>query len=350
MEPRIGLAYDDVLLIPQRSGVDSRAEVDISTRITSGVSIEIPVLSAPMDTVTEAELARVLGDAGGLGLIHRFMRIEDQAAQVRAVASEVPVGAAVGVDEDYLERTQAVLEAGAACVVVDVAHGHLEKCLDAVERITDEFGIEVVAGNVATPAGVRDLYAAGAACVKVGIGPGSHCITRLVTGVGVPQFTAVQECGAEARDLGIRSIADGGVRSSGDAVKALLAGADAVMMGAFFAGTDEAPSELVERDGRKYKRTRGMATREANEHRSDKTPRVFSADEGVVGLTPYRGPAGEAIEEFVAGIRSGLSYCGGETIERAREHAEFIRVTANGKAQAGPNSLFVSADADAGSW
>jgi IMP dehydrogenase/GMP reductase len=174
-----------------------------------------------------------------------------------------------------------VLDAGAACVVVDVAHGHMERCLDAVARIDREFDAEIVAGNVVTPAGVVDLAAAGADAVKVGVGPGSHCTTRQVTGAGMPQLTAVNDCADAARDLDVRIVADGGIRTSGDAVKALVAGADTVMLGSFFAGTDEAPGETVVVDGEPYKRSRGMSTAAANEARTDKEDNGPGADDGV---------------------------------------------------------------------
>jgi IMP dehydrogenase len=326
---RLGLSYGDVLLVPQRSPVDSRDDVDLSTRLTDGLELPTPLLSAPMDTVTGAETAVALGRAGGLGVVHRFQTVPEQAAAVREASDAgVPVGAAVGVDEDAGARAGALLEAGAALLVVDVAHGHLERCLDAVADLRAAFpDADLAAGNVVTPAGVADLAAAGADCVKVGVGPGSHCTTRRVTGAGVPQLTAVSDCAGAAREHGVSLVADGGVRASGDVVKALVAGADAVMLGGLFAGTDEAPGEVVEHDGRRYKRSRGMATAAANERRSDKTADAApEADEGVEGLTEHRGPLADVVATLSAGVRSGLSYCGGHTVAAARERAEFVRV------------------------
>lgn len=338
--PRTGLSYDDVLLVPQRSPVDSRRDVDLGTNLTDDIELDLPLLSSPMDTVTEAELAIALSQAGGFGTIHRFATVEDQASEIRAVAAtDGRVGAALGIDEDVLVRADAAVEAGADCLVVDVAHGHLEKCLDAVERVDDEFpATPLVAGNVVTADAVEDLHAAGADCIKVGVGPGSHCTTREVAGVGVPQFTAVRECARAAREHGLRIVADGGVRSSGDAVKALLAGADTVMMGSFFAGTDESPAELVEYEGRTYARSRGLASEAAAEERTDKLEDV-TVEEGVEGLSPYRGPLAEAVAEFAGGIRSGLSYCGGHDIPAARENAEFVRVVGGGKEREGAHSI-----------
>jgi len=339
---RTGLSYGDALLVPQRSAVDSRSDVDLSTQLTPEIELETPLLSAPMDTVTEAEAAIALSKAGGFGTIHRFLTVDEQVKAVeRVVAAGERCGAAVGIAEDTIARAEAVLEAGASLVMVDVAHGHLERTLEAVSELRDTFpDAEIVAGNVATKQGVRDLAAAGADAVKVGIGPGSHCTTRRVAGAGVPQLTAVDDCSDAAEPLGVPIIADGGIQTSGDAVKALMAGADTVMMGSLFAGTDEAPTEIVEIDGTKYKQSRGMATTAANENRSDKDADTAApdADEGVEALTEYKGPLADVAEEFAAGMRSGLSYVGGHTIDEARERAEFIRVAPSAKDREGAHS------------
>lgn len=336
---RTGLSYSDALLVPQRSPVDSRSNVDLSTQLTPSIELETPLLSAPMDTVTEAETAIALSRAGGFGTVHRFMTVDEQVEAVERVAEAGErCGAAVGIAEDTVARAEAVLDAGASLVMVDVAHGHLERTLEAVSELRDAFpDAEIVAGNVATKQGVRDLADAGADAVKVGIGPGSHCTTRRVAGAGVPQLTAVDDCSDAAASLDVSIIADGGIRTSGDAVKALMAGADTVMMGSLFAGTEEAPTEIVEIDGTRYKRSRGMATTAANENRSDKEADTAApdADEGVEALTEYKGPLVDVVEEFAAGIRSGLSYVGGHTIEQARERAEFIRVAPGAKDREG---------------
>ena len=338
-EPRTGLSYGDVLLVPQRSPVDSRSDVDLTTNLTPDLELETPLSSAAMDTVTESDLAIALGEAGGIGTIHRFLTVDEQASEVATVTDAgQPVAAAVGIDEDHVTRAEALVTAGVDAVVVDVAHGHMERTLDAVADIRDAFpDLDLVAGNVATPAGVEDLYAAGADCVKVGIGPGSHCTTRKVAGAGVPQLTAVDDCADAAADLDVTICADGGIRTSGDAAKALMAGADTVMMGSLFAGTEEAPGDTVEIDGTRYKRSRGMATTAAAEERSDKEENV-TADEGVEGLTPYKGPVGDVAGEFCAGIKPGLSYCGGHTIPDAREKAEFIQVAASAREREGAHT------------
>jgi IMP dehydrogenase len=335
--PRTGLSYDDVLLVPHRSPVASREDVDLSTQLTPSIELETPLLSAPMDTVTEAETAIELSRIGGFGTIHRFLTVEEQVAEIEAVlAAGERVGAAVGISEDYLDRTERALEAGAAAIVVDVAHGHLERTLQAVSDIAAEFpDAELIAGNVATKAGVRDLYESGADTIKVGIGPGSHCTTRVVAGAGVPQLTAVSDAAQAAADLPVRIIADGGIRNSGDATKALMAGADTVMMGRFFAAMEESPGAIVEVDGEQYKRSRGMATTAANDARSDKADAEPTADEGVEALTPLAGPLSEVATEFLAGVRSGLSYVGADSIETAREKAEFIQVAQGARRREG---------------
>ncbi|ADD06816.1 inosine-5'-monophosphate dehydrogenase [Natrialba magadii ATCC 43099] len=333
---RTGLSYGDVLLVPNRSPVDSRSDVDLSTQLTPSIELETPLVSAAMDTVTEAELAIELSRTGSIGVLHRFLTPEQQANQVEDVAAAgEQVAAAVGINEDYVARSAGLVEAGVDALVVDVAHGHLERTIEAVETLRAEFPeTDLIAGNVATPEGVTDLAAAGADCVKVGIGPGSHCTTRKVAGAGVPQLTAVDDCADAAEDLEVTICADGGIRTSGDAVKALMAGADTVMLGSLFAGTEEAPGAVVEVEGTKYKRSRGMATTTAAEKRDDKEKNV-RADEGVEALTPYKGPVADVVEEFCAGIQSGLSYCGGHTIPAARRKAEFIRVAPSAKEREG---------------
>lgn len=338
-----GLSYDDVLLKPQHSPVDSRDNVELNTFLSDDVELENPLLSAPMDTVTETEMAVALGESGGLGTIHRYMKIEKQSEQVvEAKRQDVLVGAAIGINEDYIERAERTAEAGADVLMVDVAHGHLNRTVQTVSELSDSFDdVVLVAGNVATPEGVRDLAQAGVDVVKVGVGPGSHCTTREVAGVGVPQFTAVRTCAEEAKKYGVRVIADGGIRGSGDAVKALMAGADTVMMGSFFMGTDETPGEIIYSSEReeKVKQTWGMASGAANENRTDKEqdPNV---EEGVARETEYKGPVKPLIEEFNAGIRSGLSYCGGFTISQARDNAEFVQVTGATQARNGEHGGF----------
>lgn len=334
MDVRDGLSYDDVLLVPKRSPVDSRSDVDLGTDL-AGYALDLPVLAAPMDTVTERETARTLAAGGGLGVIHRFSEPDRQAAEVEAVrAAGDPVGAAVGIREGFLDRASLLVDRGADPLVVDVAHGHMDRCLDATETLSESFPeVCLVAGNVATGAAVADFAARGADCLRVGVGPGSHCTTREVTGAGVPQLTAVADCAEAAADYDVDVIADGGIRTSGDIAKALAAGANAVMIGGLFAGTTEAPGELIEREGEQYKRSRGMASQEANAERADAIEVL--APEGVSGLTPYRGDLADLLAELAAGTRSGISYCGAASIDGARANAEFVANPAGAKRREG---------------
>jgi IMP dehydrogenase len=334
---REGLSYDDVLLVPQRSAVGSRDEIDLSTTLAPGLDLELPITSAAMDTVTETDLAVALSAAGGLGVLHRFVSPEEQAAMVRDVhARNERVGAAIGIDEAVLDRANALVDAGVDALVVDVAHGHMERCLDAVKELTQTHPeIPLIAGNVATADGASDLARAGADCIKVGVGPGSHCTTREKTGAGVPQLTAVMDAAPAAAKAGATVIADGGIRTSGGIVKALLAGADAVMLGGLFSGTAEAPGEVINRDGDRYKISRGMASKEADAERTDKESLEITHAEGIAGLTPYRGDLKSVVTELASGIRSGVSYCGGHTISKARENAEFIRVSEGAQSREG---------------
>lgn len=328
MPYQTGLSYDDVLAVPQRSPVDTRDDVDLTTELADSLKLSVPVVTAAMDTVTEADMARAVGESGGLGVIHRFLPIDEQAAMVSSVGETygVPAAGAVGIAGPHLDRAEALVEAGADFIVLDVAHGHMDRAVEATAALVETVPeTPVCAGNVATAAGVADLAAAGADCVKVGVGPGSHCTTREVTGFGVPQFTAVKRCAEAAREHGVTTIADGGIRSSGDAVKALLVGTDAVMMGGFFAGCAESPGEVIEIDGQRYKRSRGMSTAAAAEDREDKDESI-EAEEGVEAITEYGGPVQPRLAEFCAGIRSGLSYGGGHDLETARENAEFVEI------------------------
>jgi len=243
-----------------------------------------------------------------MGVLHRFLTVDEQATQVEQVAATgSPVAAAVGINEDYIARSAALAAAGVDALVVDVAHGHLERTITAVETIADEFpDVDIVAGNVATPAGVEDLAAAGADCVKVGIGPGLHCTTRKVAGAGVPQLTAVDDCATAAEELDVTICADGGIRTSGDAVKALMAGADTVMLGSLFAGTEEAPGAVVKvDDGTQYKRSRGMATTAAAEDRDDKGQMWAPTRASSAALTPYKGPGGDRRRGVLSGDSLG---------------------------------------------
>jgi len=333
---RTGLSYGDVLLVPQRSPVDSRSDVDLSTRLTPSVELASPLVSAAMDTVTEAELAIELARAGGMGVLHRFLTVDEQATQVEQVAATgSPVAAAVGINEDYIARSAAPAAAGVDALVVDVAHGHLERTITAVETIADEFpDVDIVAGNVATPAGVEDLAAAGADCVKVGIGPGSRTVPRGRS----PGRASAAHRRRRLRDRGRGTGRDDLCRRRDPHLRRCGEGADGGCR------HRDAREPLCRhrrgaRRGRQGRRDAVQAVARDGDDRRRRGPRRqgadVGADEGVEALTPYKGPVAIVAEEFCQGIRSGLSYCGGHTIERARDRAEFIRVAPGAKEREG---------------
>lgn len=466
----LGLSYDDVMLVPGRSGVASRRDVSTATHLTTGIRLEIPVVSANMDTVTTAPMAIAMAQLGGIGVIHRFSTIEAQAAEVvrvkralhdviedpyrigpdrtvgeamaeaaihgvaglvvtdddrrvlgilterdvRAVPRDtlvrdamspteslvtappgvtledarrrmhehrierlplidsegrlaglitlkdlelhdrfptaasddrgrLLVGAAVGVRDDYMARAEALLRAGADVLVLDIAHGHAEHALDAVTEIKKTWPeCRLVAGNVATGDGFKDLAAAGADGVKVGIGPGFACSTRVVAGVGVPQLTAVLDCAPIARATGVPLIADGGIRTPGDVAKAVAAGASTVMVGSLFAGRTESPGEVIRRQGMRYKVYRGMASRSAAAARFSIEGRADALDqyvpEGEEMEFPLRGPVSEVVDELVGGLRSAMSYLDATTIEELWANASFIRQTEAGQRESKPGA------------
>ncbi|HEY0868531.1 MAG TPA: IMP dehydrogenase [Fimbriimonas sp.] len=457
---REGLSFDDVLLLPKQTSV-LPSEVDISTSFLPGITLKVPIVSAPMDTVTDARLAIAIAREGGVGVLHRNMTIEEQASQVDRVKrsesgvitkpfkldpektiqdavnlmeryhiSGVPIvngegqlvgiltnrdirfetdyskpivsrmtsknlitagvgttleqaqeilaehrieklpivdeggrltglitikdilkvqrhplatkdrkgrliiGAAIGALRQPYERAKALHDAGVDFIVIDAAHGHSRGVMDCVKMLKSKIpDLLVVAGNVATREGVRELAGLGADCLRVGIGAGSICTTRVVAGIGVPQFTAVMDCADEANKLGIPTIADGGVRSSGDVVKCLAAGASCVMMGNMFAGCDESPGETEIYRNRAYKVYRGMGSVGAmKQGSSDRYMQVKEAGgtivpEGVEGRVPYKGPLGDTMAQIIGGIRSGMGYVGAESLQNLREKAEFLKIT-----------------------
>ncbi len=324
----------------------------------------MPVIAANMDTVCETEMAIAMARLGGIGIIHRFLTIEAQSAMVAAVkaakASAGPtkaqqeaagndrtgrsargnvlmVGAAVGTDHDALDRALALVDAGVDVLVLDIAHGHADHAIEVLAKIKAAHPeVDVIAGNVATRIGAEDLVAAGADAIKVGVGPGGVCTTRLVAGVGVPQLTAINDCAGLLDPSGqaVPVIADGGIRGSGDIAKALAAGASSVMMGSMLAGTKESPGDLEQSDRGLVKRVRGMASFEAIEARAAREGESIDAEyfeqrapEGVEGSVPYRGEVGKLLWSLMAGVRSGMSYSDARSIEEFWRKAEFIRVT-----------------------
>ena len=474
-----GLTFDDVLLLPSYSEVLPR-EVTISTQLTKNIKLNIPMMSAAMDTVTEAHLAMALAREGGIGILHKNMSIEKQAEQVRKVkrsesglivdpitltpealvsdavklmrenkiggipivdknnvllgiltnrdmrfekntkkrVSEVMthenlvtaaagtnmqkaetilekykieklpivdkkgkliglitfrdiihlksypasakddmgqllVGAAVGITADTMQRVEALKAAGVDVITLDSAHGHSKGVLDMVKKVKSAYKeLPLIAGNIATAAGALALANAGADAVKVGVGPGSICTTRVVTGAGAPQLTAIMEAAQALKKKGIPVIADGGIRYTGDMVKALVAGASCVMAGSIFAGTEESPGETIIYEGRKFKSYRGMGSVEAMQEGSkDRYFQDVEADikklvpEGIVGRVPYKGMLNEVVQQFVGGLRAGMGYCGAKDIKALQENAQFIRITPASMAESHPHDIVITKEA-----
>ncbi len=476
-EIQLGLTFDDVLLLPCLSTI-LPGEADPSSQLCPGFSLRLPILSAPMDTVTEVDMAIAMAREGGLGVIHRNNRIDDQAAMVARVKrfenavitkpitvtrdmtlrqvkrimdehgfSGFPVvdadnklegiitgrdmrlfegqklgkmtvadvmtprerlitgtpgttqeearkilysnrieklplvdengclaglitetdiqkrdafqestkdglgrlrcGAAVGPGPEFWDRAQAVLEAGADALFIDAATGHTSRVLEVISKLR-ELGKPVVAGNVVTQDGARDLVAAGASAIKVGVGPGSICTTRIISGVGMPQFTAIQEVAKVTRPAGVTLIADGGIRYSGDAVKALAAGADLIMLGGMLAGCEESPGAVVHYQGRNFKTYRGMgslgAMRAGSSDRYGQNASGKMVAEGVEARVPYKGMLGDVIYQLVGGIRSGMGYLGAKDLAALRDHARFVRITSGGLQESHPHDVTITED------
>lgn len=355
----LGLTYDDVLLLPDASDVVP-SEVETATQLTRNIRLSVPLVSSAMDTVTESAMAIAMAKAGGIGIIHRNLAVDEQVTHVKLVkGASLLVGAAVGVGDDGFERAQALIEVGVDVVVVDTAHGHHRAVLDAIERIKTAFPEqEVIGGNVATRAGAQALINAGADAVKVGVGPGSICTTRVVAGVGVPQITAIMEAAKACLKSDVPLIADGGLQYSGDIAKAIVAGADSVMLGSLLAGCDESPGELIEIDGRKYKSYRGMGSLGAMQSRGEK--KSYSKDrymqddvlaedklvpEGIEGKVPHRGSVGEVVHQLVGGLRSGMGYAGAPDISHLKRDGRLVQITYAGLQESHPHDVAHVADA-----
>lgn len=325
-----GITFDDVLLVPGYNGIRSRQAVN--TEVSMGnLRLQIPIISANMDTVTGFAMASEMSRLGGMGIIHRFMSIEDNVKEFLLAKNQgAPVGVSIGVSEEGMQRAEALIHAGAQVICVDVAHGHSKMMNQTIRRLKEKYkdNICIIAGNVATYAGADYLAAAGADIIKVGIGPGSVCTTRIKTGFGVPQLSAIFDCKKVDRPL----IADGGIRFPGDAVKALAAGASCVMLGGMLAGTDETPGEQHEigrhPDGsaRYVKVFRGMASKEAQEDFMGAMADWKTA-EGVSLEVPVKGPVMRIISDMMGGLRSGMTYCGALTLKELQRKAQFIEVS-----------------------
>jgi IMP dehydrogenase len=323
------LCFDDVLLRPRYSDIESRSEIDLSVSVSNTDSkLSVPIISSPMDTVTEENMALGIYSAGGLGIIHRYNDVKTQSSLVESAVKSIPdalVGAAIGVSGGYIERAQALVRAGARVICVDIAHGHHMMMRHTLRVLRNTFGtsIHIMAGNVATREGFDDLAAWGADSVRVGIGGGSICSTRIKTGHGAPTLQSVIDCASSEHAGSVLIVADGGIRTSGDIVKALAGGADVVMLGSLLAGTKEAPGEVIYKNGLMHKAYRGMASAEAQIDWRGHTASL----EGVSTILSCKGNVAEVVDDLVRGIRSGLSYSGAKSISDLQSKSDFIEVS-----------------------
>jgi IMP dehydrogenase len=345
-----GITFDDVLLVPGYSDF-KRGNVDLTTRLHEKIVLTLPLLSSPMDTVTEADMAVALGKAGGMGIIHRNLSVEKEAEMVKNVKKEhVLVGAAVGAGSDLKDRVDTLAEAGVDVIVVDSGNGNCSFIISAVAEIKKNYPKTVVmAGNIATADGAKNLVSAGADIIRVGMGPGSICTTRIVTGMGVPQITAIMEAVKGIAGKNVTVVADGGVRQIGDMAKALGAGADAVMVGGLLAGFDESPGKIIEIQKKKYKSYRGMgsvgAMREGSAERygqSKDTVKKKLIPEGVEGLVAYKGSVGEYFEQVAGSLRSSFYDIGARNPDEFHKKAKFIRITPASMAESHPHDIVIT--------
>lgn len=356
------LTFDDVLLVPQYSEITPDM-ADVSTKLTNTFKMNVPFLSAAMDTVSEHKLVTALALAGGLGVIHKNMSIADQAKEVEMVKNyefdneknkralidkkgRLCVGAAIGVTADMMDRVHALMDAGVDVFVLDSAHGDSKNIINAIKNLRLEYpNMELIAGNVATYEGALDLMKAGASAVKVGMGPGSICTTRIIAGIGVPQLQAVMDCARASKEMNVPIIADGGIKYSGDVVKALAAGANTVMLGGLFATCEEAPGDIYESNGKKYRTYRGMGSIEAMAKGS--TDRYFQTGhkkfvaEGVQGIVEVKTTVEELVFQLVGGLKAGMGYCGSKDIPTLQEKGTFIKITNNALLESHPHDISI---------
>ncbi len=354
-----GYTFDDLLLVPAYSEVVP-ADVCLKTRLSDRLVLKIPVVSAAMDTVTEYEMAKALALAGGLGFIHKNLSIDTQAEMVKAVKvckgneesavdsnGMLLVGAAVSVSINTMDRVEALVNAGVDVITVDSAHGHSKGVLNTIQEIRSRYPkLDIVGGNIVTAQAALALIEAGANIVKVGVGPGSICTTRVVSGVGVPQLSAVMDVVSVAKDLNVAVIADGGIKLSGDIVKAIGAGADAVMLGGLLAGCEETPGDVLEVFGKKVKTYVGMGSLSAMQRGS--SDRYFQGGqkelkklvpEGIEATVPYKGAIADVLYQMMGGLRSGMGYCGAKDIESLKRDAQFVKITNAGLQESHPHDV-----------
>ena len=333
------LTFDDVTLVPKYSEI-LPTEVDTSIKLTENLKLKVPILSSAMDTVTESKMAIALAKAGGIGVIHRNLEIEKQIKEIKKVKKKkLIVGAAVGAGPNELKRAKAVLKEGIDLIVVDTAHGHTKKVSEIIKLIKKNKNKKTAlcAGNIATPEAAKFLLKLGVDIIKVGIGPGSICTTRLVAGIGVPQLSAILSVRNGIKNKNVKIISDGGIKYSGDLAKAFAAGADAVMIGSLFAGTDEAPGKIIKRNGKLFKSFRGMGSVGAmNKGSADRYFQTKQKDnskyvpEGVEGFAKYKGDVGNIIYRLIGGLKSSMGYLGSKQIKYLRNKPKFVKITKAG--------------------
>ena len=332
------LTFDDILLLPRYSSV-LPSRTNIHLQLTKKISLKVPFLSSAMDTVTESKMAIAIGKEGGIGIIHRNLSIKNQSQEVKKVKNKkLLVGAAIGTNEEDMDRARSLISNGADLIVIDTAHGHSEKVLKTLAKIRKIIKkIPICVGNIATGEAAKKLYNSGADIIKVGIGPGSICTTRMVAGIGVPQISAIIEVKKALNKKNIKIISDGGIKFSGDIAKALAAGADAIMMGSIFAGTEESPGKKFKVKGKFFKEYRGMgsigamsagsANRYFQKNFKDKSKFV---PEGVEGRVEYKGKVSEIIYQLQGGLRSSMGYIGAKNLKEINKKAKFIKITKAG--------------------
>ena len=356
----VGLTFDDVLMLPNYTDT-KRQDISLKTRLTEKISLDIPILSSPMDTVTTAPMAIAIAKLGGMGFIHRNLTIDQQKEEIKIVKEgNHLVSAAVGVGKDLAERVSSLVSAGTNVILIDSAHGFSKWVIEAIEFISQKYpNIEIIGGNIATAEAAEKLIAAGANALRVGMGPGSICTTRVISGMGVPQITAIMEVYTVAKKHNIPLIADGGIKSSGDIVKAIAAGADTVMLGSLLAGADEAPGEKVTlpagRQGinkKEFKRYRGMgsvaammeggAARYGQEYVKGKEKTLIA--EGVEGLVPYKGSLEDIITQLTGGLRTGMYYAGVKNIEELKTKTKFLKITQSSLIENHPHDIILEAN------
>lgn len=336
LERSRGLTFDDVLLMPAHSEMSSRRAPQLDSKVTKNFSLKTPIISANMDTVTEYQMALKMAELGGLGILHRFMSPEEQVRQVKLLKDKkILVAASIGVKEDGMRRADLLADAGVDIFTIDIAHGDSVMMFETLSYVKKKYPkIDVIAGNTAMPEGVRRLIEHGADAVKVGIGPGSMCTTRIITGCGVPQLTAVAMCVLEARKHDVPVIADGGIKTSGDIVKAFAAGAHTVMLGSMLSGCLETPGEIE--GGRK--RYRGMASKDAQVSWRGELPTGMAA-EGEARWVNCKGSVENIVSELAGGVRSGMTYLNAYNISDINKNARFMEMTASGMMESKPHGL-----------